>query len=677
MACLWAAYTGALLAQPSPERITVIGQPLSNPTVTAEALAPTADIGQWWQHLPGAAINRNGPVTPIAQYRGHYGDRVAVSINGTSSIGAGPNAMDAPLSYAPPIMVEQVSLYRGIAPVSAGIDTLGGAAQVDWKAVVVADPGGSELSAQLAGGYRTNGSQPSAGVRLTLASAGQGVYLFGDRQQGNSDLRDGQGRYQRPSGYEKSAAGVGYRYAADSADYQLDYAYYDTGLSATPALPMDIIYVHTHKLDGKGRWAVAADWWLSASAGYSDADHVMDNYRLRQAPPPLSQRSTQASSRASQWALKLGSADGRWLFSFDGKQSRHDAVISNPNNPMFRVLNFNQVDDRRLGLFLDYQIGQGDWQHRVGARAKLYQSDAGEVSHHMAAINPMIATLVNEFNQADRQVQQLAGDLMLSSRYQLDTRQQLVFELGVKQRGPSYQSRYLWLPMQSTGGLADGRTYIGDIDLKPETAWQLESGYDWQQGGLSVSPRLFWHRIDNYIQGIPSTNETANRVGVVMSGQPPLQFANVEAEIYGIDLDWHYLFSRQWSVSGVGQWLRGDRRDIDDHLYRIAPPSLTTSLSYQPGDWQLGAQWLLVAPQKRVSALNQEQATAGYGLMGLSISYLGWQQIRLSAGVDNLFDKAYADHLNGYNRAAGSELAVGERMTGEGRSWWARVSVAL
>jgi iron complex outermembrane receptor protein len=43
------------------------------------------------------------------------------------------------------------------------------------------------------------------------------------------------------------------------------------------------------------------------------------------------------------------------------------------------------------------------------------------------------------------------------------------------------------------------------------------------------------------------------------------------------------------------------------------------------------------------------------------------------AGVNNLFDTRYSDHLNGYNRVRDSDVALGERLPGPGRSLFARV----
>lgn len=46
--------------------------------------------------------------------------------------------------------------------------------------------------------------------------------------------------------------------------------------------------------------------------------------------------------------------------------------------------------------------------------------------------------------------------------------------------------------------------------------------------------------------------------------------------------------------------------------------------------------------------------------------------LQLAAGVDNLFDREYRDHLNGYNRAANPDISRGERLPGYGINAFAR-----
>lgn len=51
-------------------------------SVTPEAQAPVSDISGLLTQLPGTAVNGNGPLTGIAQYRGLFGDRVNTQVNG-------------------------------------------------------------------------------------------------------------------------------------------------------------------------------------------------------------------------------------------------------------------------------------------------------------------------------------------------------------------------------------------------------------------------------------------------------------------------------------------------------------------------------------------------------------------------------------------------------------------
>jgi iron complex outermembrane receptor protein len=115
------------------------------------------DTATTLKDLPGADVNNNGTITGIAQYRGMYGDRVAVTIDNHAVVSGGPNSMDAPLSYVPPMITESIVIERGIASVSSAPETIGG-----HLATTLArgDFGGGDMS--LAGfigtRYSTNGN---------------------------------------------------------------------------------------------------------------------------------------------------------------------------------------------------------------------------------------------------------------------------------------------------------------------------------------------------------------------------------------------------------------------------------------------------------------------------------------------------------------------------------------
>jgi iron complex outermembrane receptor protein len=47
------------------------------------------------------------------------------------------------------------------------------------------------------------------------------------------------------------------------------------------------------------------------------------------------------------------------------------------------------------------------------------------------------------------------------------------------------------------------------------------------------------------------------------------------------------------------------------------------------------------------------------------------RDLSITAGVENIFDREYQNHLSGINRVANSDVAVGQRVPGTGRSFFA------
>lgn len=281
-------------------------------------------------------------------------------------------------------------------------------------------------------------------------------------------------------------------------------------------------------------------------------------------------------------------------------------------------------------------------------------------------MNPNIKALQDGFNQADRDQSDVNVDLVANWTRPLSEHSQVVLGAAIKQKAPSYQERYLWVPMQATGGLADGRTYIGNIELDSETAYQLNAGFSLQEKQYGIAPSVFYQHIDNYIQGTPSTNMAANMVSNMMTGNMPLQFNNVDAELYGVDMTARYNVNSNLLVTGVASYVRGERKDIDDDLYRISAPNLKLNATYYSDDWQASLGWHLFAKQDKVSKINTEQASTGYGLVNISALYfMGAASIEI--GVNNLLDKHYQDHIAGTNRVAMSQIGQGDKLPGTGR----------
>ena len=68
--------------------------------------------------------------------------------------------------------------------------------------------------------------------------------------------------------------------------------------------------------------------------------------------------------------------------------------------------------------------------------------------------------------------------------------------------------------------------------------------------------------------------------------------------------------------------------------------------------------------------------TAGYGTLSLNGSYRVNKRMRVIAGIDNVFDKTYAEHLSRSGAMIPGYVQT-SRINEPGRTWWLKTTVAL
>ncbi|MDF1589057.1 MAG: TonB-dependent receptor [Gammaproteobacteria bacterium] len=628
------------------------------------------DTGDLVKRLPGANINKNGTLSTITQYRGLFGDRVNVVIDGVRISQAGPNQMDSPLSYLPSSRVANVSVYRGIAPVSTGIETIGGTITANSKKAEFGSGESFETHGNATAGYATNGNTRYAGITASAANESHRFQIAGSADRGNTlEFADGD---IRPSQHERDTVGLSYGFQNSGHQLDIDLEHNDTGKTGTPALPMDIIFARGehYKLNfGKD---LNNGGKIRARINYQDTDHLMNNYQLRTKTDKSKHR--YALTDVESAGFKLSYQQDNWTIGIDADQAKHNATVFNPNMTSFFLENYKDIERDRYSLFGEVKTQlASDWQAEFGGRYTLVSMDAADVSSSMMG---GLATLATRFSNQDKSQDEHLIDIVAKVIHNLDQNLDFEFALARKERAPSYQERYLWATMESTSGLADGNNYVGDVNLDKETAYQVELGLDLHTAKAGLSPRIFYHHINDYIQGVASDDATVIAVSTMMGDATPLQFSNVDAKLYGFDANWFATISSNWQLDGTVSYVRGERRDTNDNLYRIAPLSARTMLSYVQTTWRVGFEAETVAAQNKVSVENEEQKTSGYALFHLSASYQPAQDVIITAGINNLFDRDYQDHLGGINRISDNpDIAQGERLHGLGRSGYVGVNV--
>lgn len=678
------------------QEIVVVGVRDTHTIVTDDTLIAPADTAQMLRMMPGANINKNGELTGIAQYRGMFGDRIQVSVDGAQISGAGPNSMDAPLSYAPVALLQTLTINRGITPVSAGQETIGGFVKAQTYSGEFTNSNDFSFNGRTYFGVQSVNEGTVASGFFSLANRN---HIFrGFVMNESADDLDFPGGTIVPTEYERERFDLGYGYKKGDHEFSVDVARNNTGDAGTPSLPMDILSIDSDLFRSRYNWT-SGDYSVTAELFGSDNSHWMSNFHLRRPPQnaatmaddPMRFRQTYAVSDNMGFSLKLEQfvANGSWQYGIDGHFTEHDARITNPNAAPFYIDNFNGSTRDVLGIFAERSLSLSDnLGLDAGIRFNRVSADTGNISANLnpmnmamgmpVMMNNMAAMLANQFNSQD--LSQQDNNVDWFARFSVEADNDLTWYIGAarKMRSASYQERYLWIPMEATGGLADGKTYIGTPDLDAEVAHELELGFDWENGDFNIYPRVFYKEVSDYIQGTPTTNATANQFSMMMAnmgmGLPnPLQFTNTDASFYGMDVEGDYALSDRLTLRAVASIVRGERDDINDDLYRISPDNLILALDYRGNNWMASLESINYADQDRISVTNIEQETDGYSIVNVSALINITESAELRIGVENMLDEEYLDHLAAYSRSFNPDIPMRSRMPGLGRNFYGRL----
>ncbi|MDP4784529.1 MAG: TonB-dependent receptor, partial [Gammaproteobacteria bacterium] len=677
------------------EEITVVGVRDTHTVIVDDTLVATPDTAQLLRKMPGANVNKNGELTGIAQYRGMFGDRIQVSVDGAQINGAGPNAMDAPLHYAPVAILESLTINRGIVPVSKGQETIGGYVEANTYAGDFGTTANFEFSGRAYAGAQTVNS---GDVLSGFFSVANDTHIFRGfvMQERADDLEFPDGNIT-PSEYERERFDLGYSFVAGAHEFSIDFARNNTKDAGTASLPMDILSIDSDLFRSRYTFS-ASEGVFTMELSASDNEHWMTNYHLRRPPQtaastadPMRFRRNWAVSENYGFALKYEqfADNGNWLYGIDGHFAEHRSIITNPNSTPFYISNFNDVNRDIIGAFVERQISlNARTGLETGIRVNHVSMDSVPVSANLNPMNMMMGmpvmmnnlagSLSTQFNNDNVAQTDTNVDAFVRLSYQTDGDATWYVGAARKTRSPSYQERYLWIPLEATGGLADGKTYIGNPNLNPEVAHEIELGLDLENSRYGIYPRIFYKRVSDYIQGTPSTNVTANNFARMMAnmgmGMPnPLQFTNVEARFYGLDIDSNYAVNDKITLRAILNIVRADRRDINDNLYRVSPDNVLVALDYRGNGWTGSIESVTYADQNRIAITNSELKTEGYSLVNVVARSSVADGIEVSFGAENLFDESYLDHLAAYNRAYNPDIASRARMPGLGRNFYARV----
>ncbi len=730
--------SNAFAAEAKSEEIVVTAAGEKEKKALAEKRAKTSDTAALLSDTPGVSLATGGGVSSLPVVDGLADDRLRIILDGMGLICSCPNHMNPPLSTLNPNQVGELKVYAGIAPVSLGGDSIGGT-------IVVSSPEPEFASAQqksinkgeVGAFYRGNSHARGVNISATHASEKfsityRGAYAEADNYKAADDFKSftATGRPGRdiPKNEVGSTAYETWNHSVDmawkNADdlYEVKLGYQHIPNQLYPNQRMDMLdnkqeVINLHYLGKKG-WGK-----LDARIYAENVDHYMDFGQDKQfyygsspvIAPGMPMYTNGVTIGAALKAdidlsrrdlLRLGTEmqfyrlDDWWPPSpselptgWTNPMTGYHSAGMAPNT----FWNINDGKRDRYAIFAEWEAKWNPaWTTLLGTRAELVSTDTGDVQGYNNDPSGMYyegyLRSATDFNALDRQRTDINLDLTALVRYTPDDRQTYEFGFARKTRTPNLYERYSWsrnaMALIMNNFVGDGNGYLGNPDLRPETAYTISASLSWHNADksreLKVTP--YYTRVNDYIDAIQWDRQN-NVPGTPVSNPPGkfgiLKYANQDARLYGVDVSGRTPIGSnglgEWGLKGLVSYVNGRNLDTGSGLYNIMPLNAKIALQQKSGGWSNTLEVVAVDAKTDISEPRQELTTPGYTLVNWSGSYT-WKNIRFDFGVDNIFDKFYYLPLGGAYTGQGMTMRwdgipYGIAVPGMGRSVYVGMNV--
>lgn len=627
--------TIVVTAAPQTSPLTVVTDPKQ-----PRQPVPASDGADYLKTIPGFSVVRKGGSNGDPVFRGMFGSRLNILTDGGTILGGCGSRMDTPTSYISPETYDRITIIKGPQTVVWG--PTGSAGTILFER----DPHRfHELGGHVSGSILI-GTDGRFDKNIDATGGNQYGYIrFTGNQSKAEDYHDGDNN-RIHSKWNKWNGDLAVGITPDD----------DTFLELTAGRGNGEARYADRGMDGSRflRESYGARFEKSnigqvldkveAQIYYNYVDHVMDNFRLRHRNPPQNwmesnpDRRTLGGKVAATWQW----SDFKLQAGIDGKRDTH----RNKNTirtmyPGIGMTNFKTNGWTKDAYITNYgAFGELTWysseQSRVitGARVDHYRARAEQISEERTETLPS-GFMRFEYDLAQSPTTLYAG-------------------IGHTQRFPDYWELF-----------SGANKNTAFKKLSPEKTTQIDFGLQYNNDRLSAWASGYVGWIGDYI--IFNQQGTANNV------------ANVDARIMGGEIGAAYKITDYLTTDASLAYSWGKNSSDSRALPQIPPLEVRLGLNYQYDKWSAGALMRIVDSQSRI-ATNQGNVigkdfgkSSGFGIFSFNAGYQINKNLKLTAGVDNLFDRYYVEHLN----RGGSNMfgfTADQQLPEPGRTLWTKLS---
>jgi len=633
--------------------ITVIaprGSPLTVVTSprTPRQPVPASDGADYLKTIPGFSQVRNGGTNGDPVFRGMFGSRLKILTSGAEILGACPGRMDAPTAYISPESFDLLTLVKGPQTVLWGPGASAGVVRFERTR-----PHFEQWDAGADAGLLVGSHQRfDKNIDARLGNEQGYLQLIGTQSRAG-DYRDGVSR-RIPSRWDKWSGDVvlGWTPDADTlvelsggkGDGEASYA--GRGMDGSQ-FKHDSLGARFEK-QGIGRVLDKVE----AQLYYGYTNHVMDNTTLRaggKQPTCCCKTKQHAVNAAKRKNLDRRTVGARvmtdWLWQDlklqSGVDMQADSHRGKTGERWFKDARF--ADYGVFGELSGFTDGPG--RYIGGARLDRHRAEKFSYGSQQARSAVTPAGFVRYEHWPD------ALPFMFYAG------------LGYTERFPDYWE--LFSPAYGPGG---GNTFNR---LKNEKTSQIDIGAHYSGEKVNGWLSAYLGRVNDFIL-IKYDPRNAGRS----------QADNTDAVIMGGELGLEYPITERWKADAALAYSWGKNSRDGRPLPQMPPLDARIGLVYERERWSATGLWRVVSSQRRV-ALNEGNvagkdygASAGFGVLSANVAFKLTKQVKISSGIDNIFNKAYSEHLNLAGNS-GFGYSANEPVNEPGRTVWAKMNVSF
>ena len=660
------------------------------------------DLAQSLRSHAGVTAVRRGSINLDPSVRGLYAEQIGVFVDGTRTFAAGPARMDSGLSHISPHALQSLRVVRGPYALTWGAGTLSAIQAETFKPAFGA--GDFRLGGRAGYNYGSNGGANDAYASL-YGSSDRLRFAFQHNARMGSDYADGNGDTVQGD-YESfdTRWGLGARLGRETL---LEYSggFQQQNDIDYPGRLLDATFFETesHAVEFSH---VPAEGVLTEIAGRAYVNrkaHLMNNENKPTAlrddnrTPPFPIRvdlPTSADTVGGRFHAAIEAGPVQYKLGFDTYRLRQNATqtitdretgdVHHDHHPVWPDATSTNagayaqvlVDRGRSTLGATLRVDRE--QARVGQVTAFFADNAvpdyelHEVHGHFHCVTAVCMTPADTHDAHDHGAHDTGHDagregpggtmLVSGDRFarthtnvsaaanaslRLTDAWLVTLGAGRAVRNPSVLERFAdRFPAVKFQTAAE---FVGNPHLVPEKSLELNAGTTFRAGEAAVVLDVFLRNVDDYITVAADPN-LAKRLPL----SPDQLFRYVQADaarFAGFDLT---------ATSAAGPWIdlragwsyvRAEDLLFEEPLFGVPPFEQQYALDiHNPAR----TRWLEVlvtstAAQERVATGRFEVPTGGWTTVDLMAGVRLNDELTLRAGVQNLTDEYYVNHLNSFN----------------------------